>query len=101
HPTVPVPRMFPRGRGAARRNRRPRGPVERAVPLNPARAIRGTMPDETPPIRVLAQIDSRTWEHPADRAALNALRRLPAFDEVLRRIFGFFGEKPIRLAFQA
>ena len=46
-------------------------------------------------------IDSRTWEHPADRAALNALRKLPAFDEILRKVFGFFGEKPIRLAFQA
>jgi Zn-dependent protease with chaperone function len=30
-----------------------------------------------------------------------ALRRVPAFDQVLRTIFGFFGEKPIRLAFQA
>jgi Zn-dependent protease with chaperone function len=29
------------------------------------------------------------------------LRKLPVFDEVLRRLFGFFGEKPIRLAFQA
>lgn len=59
------------------------------------------MAEESPPIRVLQQIDSRSWEHPADRAALNALRKLPAFDEVLRTLFGFFGEKPIRLAFQA
>jgi Zn-dependent protease with chaperone function len=51
--------------------------------------------------RILTEIDPRTWEHPADRAALNALRRLPAFDEVLKKIFGFFGEKPVRLAFQA
>ncbi|HET8656162.1 MAG TPA: M48 family metallopeptidase [Longimicrobiaceae bacterium] len=51
--------------------------------------------------RVLTGIDSRSWEHPADRAALNALRKLPAFDEVLRTLFGFFGERPIRLAFQA
>ncbi len=50
---------------------------------------------------VLTGIDSRSWEHPADRAALNALRRIPAFDEVLRKLFGFFGEKPVRLAFQA
>lgn len=49
----------------------------------------------------LHDIDPRSWEHPADRAALNALRRLPAFDQVLRSLFGFFGEKPIRLAFQA
>ena len=59
------------------------------------------MPEENSPLHVLTDIDSRTWEHPADRAALNALRKLPAFDEVLRKIFGFFGEKPIRLAFQA
>ncbi|HEX8272408.1 MAG TPA: M48 family metallopeptidase [Longimicrobiaceae bacterium] len=51
--------------------------------------------------RVLTDIDSRSWEHPADRAALNALRRVPGFDEVLKKIFGFFGERPIRLAFQA
>jgi Zn-dependent protease with chaperone function len=49
--------------------------------------------------RVLTQIDPRTWEHPADRAALNALRKIPVFDQVLRTVFGFFGEKPLRLAF--
>ncbi len=51
--------------------------------------------------RVLSDISSRAWEHPADRAALQALRRIPVFDQVLRSMFGFFGEKPIRLAFQA
>jgi Zn-dependent protease with chaperone function len=51
--------------------------------------------------RVLTEISSRAWEHPADRAALQALRRIPVFDDVLRSMFGFFGEKPIRLAFQA
>ena len=50
---------------------------------------------------ILKDIGAEAWEHPADRAALAALRRIPAFDEVLRRIFGFFGEKPVRLAFQA
>jgi Zn-dependent protease with chaperone function len=50
---------------------------------------------------VLTDIGSDSWEHPADRAALAALRRIPAFDQVLRTVFGFFGEKPIRLAFQA
>jgi len=54
-----------------------------------------------PNLRTLTGIDPRTWEHPADRAALNALRKLPAFDEVLKKLFGFFGEKPVRLAFQA
>ncbi len=50
---------------------------------------------------ILTDIGAATWEHPADRAALAALRRIPAFDEVLKRLFGFFGEKPVRLAFQA
>ena len=30
-----------------------------------------------------------------------ALRRIPVFDDVLRKLFGMFGEKPVRLAFQA
>lgn len=51
--------------------------------------------------RVLTDIAPHNWEHPADKAALQALRRVPIFDEVLKKIFGFFGEKPIRLAFQA
>jgi Zn-dependent protease with chaperone function len=52
-------------------------------------------------VRILSEIAPSTWEHPADRAALSALRKLPAFDEVLKAVFGFFGEKPVRLAFQA
>lgn len=62
------------------------------------------MPDEndvTRTRRILRDIHPSTWEHPADRAALMALRRIPAFDQVLRAIFGLFGERPIRLAFQA
>ncbi len=57
------------------------------------------MSDSAPTAKVLTRIDPRSWEHPADRAALNALRRIPVFDEVLRGVFGFFGEKPLRLAF--
>jgi Zn-dependent protease with chaperone function len=51
--------------------------------------------------RILTDIATRAWEHPADRAALAALRKIPVFDDVLRKLFGFFGEKPIRLAFLA
>lgn len=51
--------------------------------------------------RILTDIAPRSWEHPADKAALQALRRLPVFDEILKKLFGFFGEKPVRLAFQA
>jgi Zn-dependent protease with chaperone function len=50
---------------------------------------------------VLTQIAPDAWEHPADRAALNALRKVPGFDEAVKRIFGFFGERGIRLLFQA
>ncbi len=51
--------------------------------------------------RVLTDIAPRAWEHPADRAALAALRKIPVFDDILRKLFGFFGERPIRLAFLA
>lgn len=59
------------------------------------------MPEPTRATRILTQIDSRSWEHPADRATLNALRKIPGFDQVLRSLFGFFGERAVRLAFLA
>ena len=51
--------------------------------------------------RKLDDIHSRAWEHPADRAALATLRAIPGFDEALRKILGTFGERGVRLAFQA
>jgi Zn-dependent protease with chaperone function len=42
-----------------------------------------------------------TWEHPADRAALQTLRSVPGFDEVVKKVVGFFGERGFRLFFQA
>src|SRR3989442_12286453 len=51
--------------------------------------------------RKLPGISSRAWEHPADRAALNALRALPGFDEVLKRVMGFLGERGVRQLFLA
>jgi Zn-dependent protease with chaperone function len=51
--------------------------------------------------RILTQIAPDAWEHAADRAALNALRQVPGFDEAVKRILGFFGERGIRLLFQA
>jgi Zn-dependent protease with chaperone function len=47
----------------------------------------------------LKQISSVSWEHPADRAALNTLRSIPGFDEVVKKIAGFFGERGIRNLF--
>ncbi|WP_420447372.1 M48 family metallopeptidase [Candidatus Palauibacter sp.] len=51
--------------------------------------------------RILTQIAAVSWEHPADRAALNALRRIPGFDLALRKILALFGERALRLAFKA
>jgi Zn-dependent protease with chaperone function len=53
------------------------------------------MPERKP----LTQISSVAWEHPADRAALNTLRAIPGFDEVVRKVAGFFGERGVRLLF--
>src|SRR6266487_2112790 len=53
------------------------------------------------PRKVLTQIASVSWEHPADRAALQSLRSVPGFDLVVKKIYGFIGERGIRLLFQA
>jgi len=47
----------------------------------------------------LTGISSRAWEHPADRAALVALRELRGFDEILKALFALFPERAIRMAF--
>ncbi len=49
----------------------------------------------------LPQISSRAWEHPADRAALNTLRAIPGFDEVVNRVAGFVQERGVRQLFLA
>src|SRR3982751_1286602 len=49
----------------------------------------------------LPLISSRAWEHPADRAALNTLRAIPGFDEVVRRVAGFITERGVRQLFLA
>lgn len=47
------------------------------------------------------QIAPVSWEHPADRAALQSMRAVPGFDEVVRKILGILGgERGIRLLFQ-
>jgi len=53
------------------------------------------------PRKILTQIAPVSWEHPADRAALQSLRAVPGFDEVLKKIYGFLGERGVRLLFQA
>ena len=54
------------------------------------------------PRRTYPEIAPVTWEHPADRAALQTLRAIPGVDEVIRKILGLLGgERGIRLLFQA
>ena len=61
------------------------------------------MTEETqPPARsrvTLSGISSRAWEHPADRGALIALRKLKGFDTVLKALSGLFNERRYRLIF--
>jgi Zn-dependent protease with chaperone function len=49
--------------------------------------------------RRLPGLSPQAYEHPSDRAALRALRALPGFDTVVRRLFGTMGERALRLAF--
>ena len=48
---------------------------------------------------VLRNISSRAWEHPADRGALVALRKLKGFDTVVKLVNGLFRERSSRLLF--
>jgi Zn-dependent protease with chaperone function len=58
-----------------------------------------SVPDRT---RVrLPDISSRAYEHPADRSALVALRKLTGFDVILRNLAGLFSDRSLRLLFLA
>ncbi len=58
-----------------------------------------TVPDRS---RVrLPGISSRAYEHPADRSALVALRKLTGFDVILRNLAGLFSDRSLRLMFLA
>jgi Zn-dependent protease with chaperone function len=58
-----------------------------------------TTPDR---VRVqFSEISSRTWEHPADRTALVALRSLSGFDTVLKVLSGLLRERQHRLLYLA
>lgn len=50
---------------------------------------------------ILTDISSLTWEHPADRAALNSLRSIPGFQQVVNKIASVFGERGVRHLFTA
>ena len=49
----------------------------------------------------LPEIAGVSWEHPADRAALQSLRGIPGVDEIIRKLLGILGgERGIQLLFQ-
>ena len=57
---------------------------------------------ETRPARsrvTLTDISSRAWEHPADKGALVALRRLKGFDTLLQAMSGLINERAVRLLY--
>ncbi|GAA3103232.1 hypothetical protein GCM10020001_020510 [Nonomuraea salmonea] len=49
----------------------------------------------------LPGISSRAYEHPADRSALVALRKLSGFDTVLKQMSGLVSERRLRLMYLA
>ncbi|MDX6299277.1 MAG: hypothetical protein QOF53_491 [Nocardioidaceae bacterium] len=58
--------------------------------------------ESTEPVRrrvPLPEISSRAWEHPADKGALVALRRLRGFDTLIKKLSGLFNERAVRLEF--
>jgi Zn-dependent protease with chaperone function len=53
------------------------------------------------PRKTFPQIAAVSWEHPADRAALQALRAVPGVDDLIRKVLSMLGgERGIRLLFQ-
>jgi Zn-dependent protease with chaperone function len=55
----------------------------------------------TRPRQRFPEISAVSWEHPADRAALQTLRAIPGVDEVIRKVLAMLGgERGIRLLFQ-
>ena len=47
----------------------------------------------------LPGISSRAWEHPADRGALVALRKLRGFDSLIKKLSGLVNERAVRLIY--
>lgn len=55
----------------------------------------------SPAPEVLHDIASASWEHPADRAALETLKSIPGLDQLIKKMVGFVGERGVRALFQA
>ncbi|MFW5801311.1 MAG: M48 family metallopeptidase [Spirochaeta sp.] len=51
--------------------------------------------------KILKNISPATWEHPADRAAMAALKQLPVLEDVIKTLFGGTSERALRYLFLA
>src|ERR1019366_5694558 len=81
------------------RTRKNSGDHEAALAGTPSITDMTTVPDRA---RVrLPGISSRAYEHPADRSALVAMRKLTGFDVLLRRLAGLVNDRSLRLLFLA
>jgi len=47
--------------------------------------------------KTLASISPRNWEHPSDKLALTALRKIKGLDDLVRKFIGLTTEKSLRL----
>ena len=66
-----------------------------------AAAARGATPTPTAEKLRFPGMSPRAYEHPADAAAMAALRKLPGFDTFLRRFMGAIGERRLRYLYLA
>ncbi|AFG36363.1 M48 family metallopeptidase [Spirochaeta africana] len=51
--------------------------------------------------KILKNISPNAWEHPADRAAMAALKQLPVLEDVIKTLFGGTSERSLRYLFLA
>jgi Zn-dependent protease with chaperone function len=86
--------------GAAGSGERPRKRPSKKTAAKKAAAKKTVTRSATPKGRTaFPGISSRAYEHPADRAALVALRSVPGFDVLIKGMFGFFSERRLRMMF--
>src|SRR3954452_21617106 len=87
-------------RVAASQNETEWPPARKARHPQPETAMSTSLPAPRPR-QTFPQISAVSWEHPADRAALQTLRSIPGVDDVIRKTLSLLGgERGVRLLFQ-
>lgn len=49
--------------------------------------------------KIFTKISSKNWEHPADKAALIALKQVPQLNDIIKQALGFVTDKSVRLLY--